>query len=521
MKRYILPALALSLLASSCNLNLTPENAITYSNAFSSEAELNTTTATIHFYLDNCMDAFTPLAKIGLLADETQDDNQLREGNPRSVIEAAADWEYVYRMIFESNLLLDNIGRTKGLSEERYAFHAGQAHFALGFGYFMLSRAYGQAVVTDNSKDIKLYGLSTQQQVIDAAIEHAQKAFELLPTYDKLRTASGSIAAAKQYGSKGNAATLLAHLYAWKGSMAELYGDTSVDAAAAYRKSIEYATKVINGEAGSYSLVSTPEQLCQLLSNPEAANPEEIFSLVFDKSRGNETTSKNEVASFFATWPVNETKQEGDIAQASFRLKKSTIEALYPDASDTRRTAFFYEFEKEHMGTGISADVSYAVPYKFRSAVFAVDNTADAGKRFVSINANYVYWRLADVYLLRAECANKLGETSTAIADLNKIRARAGASPYSASTESDLKKAIFREREREFILENDSRYYDILRNGNDYIKTELKGKFTSLTAADIASGALCLPIPSSSQRDKDGKVINGRILQRPYWFRYM
>ncbi len=515
MKRYILPALALTWLASSCNLDLTPENAITYSNAFSSEAELNTTTATIHFYLDNCMDAFTPLAKIGLLADETQDDNQLREGNPRSVIEAAADWEYVYRMIFEANLLLDNIGRTKGLSEERYAFHAGQAHFALGFGYFMLSRAYGQAVVTDNSKDIKLYGLSSQQQVIDAAIEHAQKAFELLPTYDKLRTSSGNIAAAKQYGSKGNAATLLAHLYAWKGSMAELYGDTSVDAAAAYRKSIEYATKVINREVGSYSLVSTPDELCKLLSNPEAANPEEIFSLVFDKSRGNETTSKNEVASFFATWPVNETKQEGDIAQAPFRLKKSTIKALYPDEGDLRRTAFFYKFDEEHK----VSDVSYAVPYKFRSAVFAVDNTADAGKRFVSINANYVYWRLADVYLLRAECAAKIGDTSMAVTDLNKIRTRAGATAYPASGESDLKKAIFREREREFILENDSRYYDILRNG--YYKTELSGKFPTLTAADIAGGALCLPIPSSSQRDKDGKVINGRILQRPYWFRYM
>ena len=116
MKRYILPALALSLLASSCKLDLTPENAITYSNAFSTEAELNTTTSTIHFYLDNCMDAFSPLTKIGLLADETQDDGQLREGNPRTIIQAAADWEYVYRMIFEANLLLDNIGKTQGLS---------------------------------------------------------------------------------------------------------------------------------------------------------------------------------------------------------------------------------------------------------------------------------------------------------------------------------------------------------------------------------------------------------------------
>ena len=62
-------------------------------------------------------------------------------------------------MIFEANLLLDNIDKTEGLSEERYAYHAGQAHFALGFGYFMLSRAYGQAVITDNAKDLKTYGL--------------------------------------------------------------------------------------------------------------------------------------------------------------------------------------------------------------------------------------------------------------------------------------------------------------------------------------------------------------------------
>ena len=488
MKRYILPALALTLLASSCKLDLTPENAITYSNGFSTEAELNTTTSTIHFYLDNCMDAFTPLTKVGLLADETQNDGQLREGNPRSIIQASADWEYVYRMIFEANLLLDNIDKTEGLSEERYAYHA---------------------------KDLKVYGLSTQQQVVDAGIEHALKAFELLPTYDKLRTTSGNVPASKQYGSKGNSATLLAHLYAWKGSMAELYGESSVDATEAYRKSVEYASKVINGEVGAYSLVSTPEELCQLLSDPSATNPEEIFTLVYDKSRGNESTSKNEVANLFATWPVNSTLTEGDLAQASFRLKKSTIQKLYPDANDARRTAFFYEFNTDHTVSG----VSYAVPYKFRNAVFAIDQSAESGKSFLSINANYVYWRLADVYLLRAECANKLGDTSTAISDLNKIRSRAGAKTYPASGESDLKKAIFREREREFILENDSRYYDILRNG--YVKTELTGKFPTLSTADIAGGALCLPIPSSAQRDKDGKVINGLILQRPYWFRYM
>ena len=514
MKRYILPALALTLLASSCKLDLTPENAITYSNAFSTEAELNTTTSTIHFYLDNCMDAFTPLTKVGLLADETQTDGQLREGNPRSIIQASADWEYVYRMIFEANLLLDNIDKTEGLSEERYAYHAGQAHFALGFGYFMLSRAYGQAVITENAKDLKTYGLSTQQQVVDAGIEHALKAFELLPTYDKLRTTSGNVPASKQYGSKGNSATLLAHLYAWKGSMIELYGLSGASAQEAYRKSVDYASVLINGQAGNYSLLSSPEELCKRLSDPAADNPEEIFSLVYDKTRSNNSVSHNEVAALYCTWPVDKTLSLGDITNAPFRLLASTVRSLYPDAGDTRRTAFFYEADQTHEVAG----KDYAIPYKFRNAIFVNDASSSSGLSFVSIDANYVYWRLADIYLLRAECYAKLGETGSATSDLNRIRQRAGATDYPAPGESDLKEAIFHEREREFLLENDSRYYDILRNG--YQTTKLQGKFQQLTATDIAGGALNLPVPSAAFQDKTGKIINGSILQRKYWVSY-
>ena len=80
MKHQFIPYLCsafLSLGLVSCNLDFTPENAITYSNAFSSESELNTTTSTIHFYLNNAMDAVRPITRIGLLADESQFDQQL------------------------------------------------------------------------------------------------------------------------------------------------------------------------------------------------------------------------------------------------------------------------------------------------------------------------------------------------------------------------------------------------------------------------------------------------------------
>ena len=512
--RYFISCLALSLLATACNLDYTPTNSITYSNAFSRESELNATTVSIHFYLNNCLESSSILAQVGLIADETASSDELREWNPRTVIGGNYDWKPLYNLIFEANLLLENIGRTQGLTDERRAYHVGQAQFALGFAYFTLSRAFGLAVIPESTSAIRQYPLSSMLQVIDKAIYHAEQAYSILPTYDKLRNLSGAAVSSKQFASKGNSAALLAHLYAWKGSMIELYGLSGASAQEAYRKSVDYASVLINGQAGSYSLLSSPEELCKRLSDPAADNPEEIFSLVYDKTRSNNSVSHNEVAALYCTWPVDKTLSLGDITNAPFRLLASTVRSLYPDAGDTRRTAFFYEADQTHEVAG----KDYAIPYKFRNAIFVNDASSSSGLSFVSIDANYVYWRLADIYLLRAECYAKLGETGSATSDLNRIRQRAGATAYPASGESDLKEAIFHEREREFLLENDSRYYDILRNG--YQATKLQGKFQQLTATDIAGGALNLPVPSAAFQDKTGKIINGSILQRKYWVSY-
>ena len=512
--RYFISCLALSLLATACNLDYTPTNSITYSNAFSRESELNATTVSIHFYLNNCLESSSILTQVGLIADETASSDELREWNPRTVIGGNYDWKPLYNLIFEANLLLENIGRTQGLTDERRAYHVGQAQFALGFAYFTLSRAFGLAVIPESTSAIRQYPLSSMLQVIDKAIYHAEQAYSILPTYDKLRNLSGAAVSSKQFASKGNSAALLAHLYAWKGSMIELYGLSGASAQEAYRKSVDYASVLINGQAGSYSLLSSPEELCKRLSDPAADNPEEIFSLVYDKTRSNNSVSHNEVAALYCTWPVDKTLSQGDITNAPFRLLASTVRSLYPDAGDARRTAFFYEADQTHEVAG----KDYAIPYKFRNAIFVNDASSSSGLSFVSIDANYVYWRLADIYLLRAECYAKLGETGSATSDLNRIRQRAGATDYPAPGERDLKQAIFHEREREFLLENDSRYYDILRNG--YQTTKLQGKFQQLTATDIAGGALNLPVPSAAFQDKTGKIINGSILQRKYWVSY-
>ncbi|GAA5083238.1 RagB/SusD family nutrient uptake outer membrane protein [Chryseobacterium ginsengisoli] len=72
--------------------------------------------------------------------------------------------------------------------------------------------------------------------------------------------------------------------------------------------------------------------------------------------------------------------------------------------------------------------------------------------------------RFADILLINAEAANELGNTSTAITNLNKVRTRASLGGTTASTQTALRAAIWQERRVELAMEND-RFPDLVRTG--------------------------------------------------------
>lgn len=515
MRKIIFGSVLACSLLSSCNLNIEPENSMTYVNSFNKEKELNATTTSIQYYINTTIGSNFVLSMAGVLADNVQSNTQLREWNPRTVLSNDYSWKGLYDLIFESNLLLDNIHRTKDFPEERANYHKGQAEFALGLAYFLLAQRYGDAIITENSSVIKAYDQSSQADVLNTAIDHAKKALDLLPTWDKLKDINGVAITERQTASKGTAATLLAQIYAWRGSITGLY-HLNNNAQADYQNAIKYASDVIAGKDGVYRLCSTPEELCQYLSNEKSPNPEAIFSLYFDKTRSENVASPNEIARNFVSWPVRSDQTLADLpSETPCQLYKSTVEALFPDATDKRLHAFFYDWGTSHEVDG----QEYAIMYKFRKAIMDPDQFSPSGYSYRTIDADYVYWRLADLYLLRAECYQKLGDDAHAITDLNVIRARAGALLYPSTYDTEgLKKAIFLEREKEFIGENDARYADIIRNG--YVKEELNGKFKLLTNQDIQGGALFLPLPTDAWQDKDGHIINNKLRQKPYWQAY-
>ena len=72
----------------------------------------------------------------------------------------------------------------------------------------------------------------------------------------------------------------------------------------------------------------------------------------------------------------------------------------------------------------------------------------------------------------------------------------------------DLRYAIYKERERELLME-EFRYYDIVRNG--YVRQELLGKHKTLTDQDMIDGALFISI------DLKEFSKNPKMTQNIYW----
>ncbi|SFH01567.1 RagB/SusD family nutrient uptake outer membrane protein [Pontibacter chinhatensis] len=84
--------------------------------------------------------------------------------------------------------------------------------------------------------------------------------------------------------------------------------------------------------------------------------------------------------------------------------------------------------------------------------------------------------RFAEVLLMRAEASNELGDTQQALADLNRVRERAGLDPIESATQEELRNLIWHERRVELALENGDRFFDLVRQGRAAEVLQAQGK---------------------------------------------
>lgn len=502
MKKFIY-IIAFGLVTMSCSLNLEPKNARTFEHFFSSEADLYSLVAQMHGDMRATMAKVTYHEHMGAEVDYVRpgsEFNNLRELDKNIITNRSKQqqWKPYYNVLTLADLFMDNYHKVTDISNSSLNFCIGQCQFIRAVSYFSLNRIWGDAVITKGSTYSDKYAKSDARTVLDTAIYYAQEAYRMLPKYSDMRGMNGRVLTSKQYGCKGSAAALLAHMYAWKGS---LYNDTK-----SLELAVEWAGKLLDNanaeEVGIYTMAADPKAVCE--KTMQRMDPESIFELEINYFESDYASFI--LGSYMLSYPVKINSTPESVLSNIYGMTLNRVNAIYGQ-EDKRRTEYFFAPDSSEIGNSMGL----AYIYKWR---YTKNQEAGAGlpAAFKNLDCNKMIFRLADIYLLRAECNAKLGKDGLAITDLNVVRQRAGANIF-PNTEKDesiagLKKAIFREREKELLLEG-HRYYDVIRNG--YVREELSEAFKNLSQDEIDKGALYLPIPQTAFSNND------LMHQNEYW----
>jgi len=119
---------------------------------------------------------------------------------------------------------------------------------------------------------------------------------------------------------------------------------------------------------------------------------------------------------------------------------------------------------------------------------------------------NYIFLRLADILLLKAEALNENGDLAGAASLVNQIRTRAKLTNTTAASQADMRLAIEKERRLELAFEG-CRWYDLKRTGRAIaVINNATGVGGVSLGYNLTQNRLLWPIPQA-EMDKNAKLV--------------
>lgn len=322
-----------------------------------------------------------------------------------------ANWSEFYNLIARCNNLLSNVASISDLTEDEKNNFLGQGYFIRALAYFYAVRIWGDVPLIlepyTSSEDDFFVSRTPQNTVLSAIKDDLEEAVNKLPK-----------SSSPNKGTWGGAMALKAHVYAWEND---------------YNSVVSVTNELINSSI--YNLVSTGNY--SSIFESEDTN-ESIFELVFDFSSYQEI---NGIADQFLAQPY--------LIGLSPRFQPSQT---FLDSFEPGDIRLDYVVFTGSTGTSPELILKY----------FGSDN-GNSSNEFRIADDNIILFRLADIYLLRAEAYNELDQQVDAIQSLDVIRNRAGLPGTTASTKQELKDAILTERLHELCFEG-HRFFDLVRN---------------------------------------------------------
>ncbi|GAB3929082.1 RagB/SusD family nutrient uptake outer membrane protein [Mucilaginibacter myungsuensis] len=432
--------------------------------------------------------------------------NDLNAAYP--VINQLSNWRRFYAVVNAANIFLERVKEVKAkdarYTENNMNVDIAQVRFLRAFAYFYMVRIWGDVPFITSSRDGSFENRPRSNQ--NAILEFAQVEMETAALVLPYLYSAGDIQQPGDYYAQSrqrwsgalvrklSAYAMLAEVAAWQGKYADV---------------IRYSRIVITDmNRGGLSYVSTPVLTNRdglFFTNSNGANDNQLFGFGFVYNNQDASFAGNLESLTLASPTVN--KNIPDIY-----VPKDSILSIFKETNDGR-------FNIDTTGA-VHADNVYFAGFLNRYPIFskvkAILN-AENDPSFRLFSSAILLTRLEEVTLLRAEAYAVLGETNSAISDLNTIRQRrynvdqmgltnqssTDFVAYNVARHGPVIEAIFKERQKEFMGEG-HRFYDRVR----YEKIKQNNpQFMQL----INTGGIYWPI------SRDLITQNPLLTQNSYW----
>jgi hypothetical protein len=389
-------------------------------------------------------------------------------------------WNDLFSGVAKANLMIDVVTKAGGANADQTV---AELRTLRAWYYYMLQNMFG-GVPLVTSTELKQVPRAKRTEVFAFIEKELTEASAKLP--DKWPTAS--------YGrvTKGVANAILASLYLNAGVFNKDCGPaacTAVINASAYNScnvpvsggktgcqaAIDAANAVINsgGTTKTYNLSSN---WFSNFSTSNKSSPENIFVVVHS----------NSTQAIGGDWPMRTLHYNqlstGDGGPWNGFATTAEVYNKFP-ASDERRNMWL-------AGQAFSFENGEKVNDRNGKNLFFTTTIPDANKadeaQGVRFNKfppqpdpphggaqpnDFTWFRLSEMYLIRAEAENELGQTAAALTDLNQIHTLHDATPVAAGSQAAIRDAILLERLLEFSGEG-KRRTDLIRHGKFLSWTE-------------------------------------------------
>jgi hypothetical protein len=430
-------------------------------------------------------------------------------------------WQSAYSSINTANTAIAAISASTVLTPALQTTRLAENRFLRALYYFELVRTYG--AVQLNLEPTQGVSIQAHRTPVDsiysaAIIPDLEFAVANLPPKDALTDYFRA--------SKGAAQTLLSEVYLTRAAPGDF--DKAIQLTSDVIASGKYT---LNPNFGSlFCLPSTTSGACDYAVS-QKTDKELIFSVTFTGDGGTDQFGNN-LHLYWVMWYDNSSYTTPSLGRTPaygrpYRRTRPTLHLLdlFNRTTDSRYNATFQTVWLRAPGdtaillTGSSVNETspsarfgkYGEPQynngRFPTLKKWLDQTRADANVFPG-HRDRQLWRLADVYLLRAEALIRAGRASEAIADLNVIRRRAAITGQN----NDVDEAAFNaspidylldERERELAGE-ERRFYTLTRQGADIFLRRVKA-FNS-TASAVQAFHMLRPIPQTQIDRTEGNA---------------